>query len=484
MRYKDLFSKSSALAATVCVTLGSQMSAHAVCSSNSIRLNDNIEGFVASQNISDHYVLVDDCSIHIQANTWVVTKDTYTITPDTVLKFAFQSGEQEGQFHGIGFYEPGTALNSMNFFDLHGFETSSNGTQFGIPHFRYSGGYEGFSIPVGQYLTGENLQLVLVADNDIEEVGSSLFDNIRLVEVPRVEHQLNISETDISDPIIIPAPENKDATTIVKGIIQTDGNVDIRLPGNRRTVLSDELIISGLNNEHPSKINVALPRNGCVDGVGVIEAPLIADDSVSTNLGNDCAMQVNANIAADRVTLGAGSSANVKYFDVGGTGEDISIASPKNIMTITTYNGTFTLHENAFLTSNIGVNLLIDNDVLIKGDIATAGTLQVNTAIRQNGDVTIQGNALSGEIADVFIQGKTVSFDQSQTFSSPRASIVATSLVLNSSSIDNQGDDASLDLSRIESIEGSGTITSSKLCAGDAQIGSQVFLILDETEGC
>ncbi|MEW7292444.1 glycosyl hydrolase [Aquimarina sp. 2304DJ70-9] len=108
-------------------------------------------------------------------NTWRRTNTKYTITANTVLEFEFQSTSQ-GEIHGIGF-DSNESLSSSQIFQLYGTQN------WGNRDFDYTaGGYVSFSIPVGDYYTGNEMYLVLVNDFDSGSGNTSSFRNVRIFE--------------------------------------------------------------------------------------------------------------------------------------------------------------------------------------------------------------------------------------------------------------------------------------------------------------
>ncbi len=108
-------------------------------------------------------------------NTWRRTNTKYNITTNTVLEFEFQS-TQQGEIHGIGF-DSNESLTAAQIFQLYGTQN------WGNRDFDYTpGGYISFSIPVGDYYTGNDMYLVLVNDFDSGSGNTSYFRNVRIFE--------------------------------------------------------------------------------------------------------------------------------------------------------------------------------------------------------------------------------------------------------------------------------------------------------------
>lgn len=155
----------------------------APCQPDAINFNDKPWLEYVDQNIDNLIEVVEEgCSVFLGENTWAVSSSTYTITKNTVLEFGYQA-KGEGEIHGIGFISTPNAVNESRIFNVFG----SQG-DFGIPgldeksRYRNAGEYERLSIPVGEYLSGEDLHLVLIMDQDTNVGASAYFDNLRLVE--------------------------------------------------------------------------------------------------------------------------------------------------------------------------------------------------------------------------------------------------------------------------------------------------------------
>jgi hypothetical protein len=116
----------------------------------------------------------DGKGVELIGNRWrKVILDGISITPTTVLEFEFKS-TNEGDIHGLGFL-PGNALDRTLSFQLHGTQ------RWGINDFKYTeiGEFQRFYIPVGQYFTQEQVELVFIMDHDVSNPDAdSTFRNI------------------------------------------------------------------------------------------------------------------------------------------------------------------------------------------------------------------------------------------------------------------------------------------------------------------
>ena len=121
-------------------------------------------------------ILDGGASIRLDNNTWRRTDTAYTITPNTVVEFTFESSVQ-GEVHGIGFDED-NAFSADRIFRVYGTQ------DLGISDFNtYTGpGPETFTIPVGQYFTGSGFHLIVANDDDAGLGANGTFSNIRVYE--------------------------------------------------------------------------------------------------------------------------------------------------------------------------------------------------------------------------------------------------------------------------------------------------------------
>ncbi len=115
-------------------------------------------------------------------NAWKAIPLNYTITANTYLNFEFRATE-EGEEHSIGLDSDLSIANETGRrFRLYGTQPGSDW----IPDFNNyngSGDYVRYSIPIGEYYTGNMNYLFFVMDNDANpSLGDSHFRNITLVE--------------------------------------------------------------------------------------------------------------------------------------------------------------------------------------------------------------------------------------------------------------------------------------------------------------
>ncbi|WP_044397865.1 T9SS type A sorting domain-containing protein [Lacinutrix sp. Hel_I_90] len=115
-------------------------------------------------------------TLSLQNNTWKYIALNYTVTANTVISFDFNS-TSEGEIHGVGFENDNT-LTPSRYFKVYGTQN------YGVTNFdNYSGsGTKTYTIPVGNFYSGNADRLVFINDNDVGSGNNSLFSNVRIYE--------------------------------------------------------------------------------------------------------------------------------------------------------------------------------------------------------------------------------------------------------------------------------------------------------------
>ncbi|MFW8591284.1 hypothetical protein ACOI22_10820 [Glaciecola sp. 2405UD65-10] len=119
----------------------------------------------------------DGATLKMTGNRWRAARLEYTVTPNTVIEFEFKSSAI-GEIHGIGF-DKDPSISRYSTFSVFGTQL------WGRLDYRYdgSGEYQQFSIPVGQFYTGDKKYLFFVMDHDVSRPsGESYFKNVRIFE--------------------------------------------------------------------------------------------------------------------------------------------------------------------------------------------------------------------------------------------------------------------------------------------------------------
>lgn len=131
-------------------------------------------------------VTVEDsgATLFLTGNRWRRSTGTYTLTPDTVVAFDYQSTE-EGEIHGIGFDENDTLTDDLRIFRFFGTQNWSSDIDWVRTYTAGDvGTFKTFVIPVGREYTGSGFHLVFVNDKDSgSATNTGRFRNVRVYEL-------------------------------------------------------------------------------------------------------------------------------------------------------------------------------------------------------------------------------------------------------------------------------------------------------------
>ncbi|WP_440880266.1 reprolysin-like metallopeptidase [Tenacibaculum sp. C7A-26P2] len=145
---------------------------------NCISLDFNeheINSFSNQDKIGNFSLTPEGNAITLKDNTWKYINYPYTITPNTVIEFEFDS-TSEGEIHGIGF-ENDNGLTPNKYFKIFGRQN------FGVTNFNnFAQGTKTYAIPVGDSYTGKVDKIVFINDNDEGSGNNSTFSNIKIYE--------------------------------------------------------------------------------------------------------------------------------------------------------------------------------------------------------------------------------------------------------------------------------------------------------------
>lgn len=135
-----------------------------------------ITSFSTQDNDGTFEVANGGSGLILRNNTWKQIPLDYNITANTVLQFDFRSTSQ-GEIHAVGFEDDNT-LTSTYYFKVHGTQN------YGVTNFdNYSGtATTTYTIPVGNFYTGDTDRLVFINDNDGGSGNNSLFSNVKIYE--------------------------------------------------------------------------------------------------------------------------------------------------------------------------------------------------------------------------------------------------------------------------------------------------------------
>lgn len=144
-----------------------------------VNFNDyEILSYGQTQDAGTHAVQADGNQLFIRDNAWKAIELPYLVTEDTYVAFEFRS-TIEGEIHGIGF-DDNEAISPNFTFRVHGTQAWGIGD---FDTYAVDGQWQSFTIPVGDYMTGEALYLFFCADHDLGlRNGNSYFRNVRVYE--------------------------------------------------------------------------------------------------------------------------------------------------------------------------------------------------------------------------------------------------------------------------------------------------------------
>ncbi len=185
-------------------------------------------------------VTADGTGLVLQNNTWKQIPFNYTVTANTVLQFDFASTSQ-GEIHAVGF-ESDDELTATLYFKVHGTQ------DYGVTNFdNYTGaGTTTYTIPVGNFYSGNADRLVFINDNDAGSGNNSLFSNVQVYEGScdgSRSVQEVIAKLDRLDPIIGAEDEVMHAVKVVPN----PTNDQFSLYVNTGSKASKEMIVSIYN---------------------------------------------------------------------------------------------------------------------------------------------------------------------------------------------------------------------------------------------
>ena len=144
-----------------------------------INFNDyTINSYGGNQDQGDYQLQNSGTVLKIENNAWKSIALDYTVTPSTVIRFDFSSNIQ-GEIHGIGFDDNNT-ISYTKTFKVHG---TQNWGILNYDNYPNNGNWQTYTIPVGQFYTGQFDRLFFVSDKDgAPQNGNSYFRNIEIYE--------------------------------------------------------------------------------------------------------------------------------------------------------------------------------------------------------------------------------------------------------------------------------------------------------------
>ena len=154
----------------------------------------------SSSSVGDTFVDANGCTAYLSGNVWQITTEGYTITESTVVEFDLATNGT-GEIQGIGFDEDTEASQDRIF------QVAGSQADWGITDFTYSGngGFQSFSIPVGQYFTGASMGVVIANDKD-----DGIADNTIAIS-NLVIREVNVPTPTPSPTPVVPVPSSTPA---------------------------------------------------------------------------------------------------------------------------------------------------------------------------------------------------------------------------------------------------------------------------------
>ncbi|MDY8136463.1 M36 family metallopeptidase [Aquimarina sp. 2201CG5-10] len=143
---------------------------------DALDFNDfTITPFSNQDSAGDFSIVNGGSGLSLENNTWKYITMNYAVTANTVIEFDFSSTSQ-GEIHGIGFENDNTLTSTM-YFKVYGTQN------YGVTNFdNYSSGTTTYTIPVGNFYTGDMDRLVFINDNDASSGNNSIFSNVKIYE--------------------------------------------------------------------------------------------------------------------------------------------------------------------------------------------------------------------------------------------------------------------------------------------------------------
>ncbi|WP_269540162.1 hypothetical protein [Cerasicoccus fimbriatus] len=203
-------------------------------------------------------------TIQLQGNSWKAMPHAYTITPSTVLSFELKV-ENAGELIMIAM-DDNLAYTDATLFKLAG---SQSGPY--ISDYPYSDSdFQSFTIPIGQYYTGEKSYLALLADDDANGLADATFRNVKLHEggMPANEHGMVIVNDGGSNRVALPtyfATTSNASDSWMRVTMRQDfssGIWDLYVNGEAVPVAAD-IMLSGSHSE-PTQISLLGDQVGAV----------------------------------------------------------------------------------------------------------------------------------------------------------------------------------------------------------------------------
>lgn len=139
--------------------------------------NFSIQSYI-SQDQGTYELTSNNSILKLSNNAWKSIDINYNFTSNTVIEFDFGSTD-EGEIHGLGVDDNTDDLSPNTTFKLLG---TQNWGITNYDNYDNLGLWKSYSIPAGEFITGEYDRVVFLCDDDQNGAGNSYFRNIRIHE--------------------------------------------------------------------------------------------------------------------------------------------------------------------------------------------------------------------------------------------------------------------------------------------------------------
>ena len=225
-------------------------------------IDSPVISYGGSQDQGSATILDNGQTIRLQNNAWKAILLDYEVTENTVISFNFGSTNQ-GEIHGIGF-DNNNSISSNRTFRLFGTQN------WGISNYdNYSnvGYWTSYSIPVGDFYTGDFNRLFFVMDEDAQpRDGNSFFTNIQIYEgtscalIEGLSGAIDdINSADITEVNVYPNPASDNINLSYQSTIDAPTSIEIFTITGARIFAESVLSHEGINL---TTINVSDYNNG------------------------------------------------------------------------------------------------------------------------------------------------------------------------------------------------------------------------------
>ncbi|MBX2868862.1 MAG: hypothetical protein KTR18_09315 [Acidiferrobacterales bacterium] len=156
----------------------------ATCPAGSINFNQlSLESYSNQDLSGGASAAVDGSSITLTGNAWKRSTQSFDLTSNTVIKFDYASTSQ-GEIHGIGFDLDQTLNNDARLFQFWGTQNWTGGGAINYsPKYGGNGAFQSYSIPVGNFYSGNSFRLVFVNDKDSGAANNEgIYQCVQIVE--------------------------------------------------------------------------------------------------------------------------------------------------------------------------------------------------------------------------------------------------------------------------------------------------------------